>query len=84
MLFSTEPNIVTEDNYLDFLAHTRPILRMLEGIARRSGSSIDTSIFRVVCVDLDRVAHGAVVGDGEVTIFIACEDGNHFIPLREL
>jgi hypothetical protein len=85
MLFTTEPTIVTEDNYLDFLAHTRTILRILGGIARRGGSAIDMSIYRIVCFDLDRIdLGGAVVGDGDVTIYIGCENGNHFIPLREL
>ena len=85
MLFQLEPNIVTEGNYLDFLAHTRAIMRMLSNIARRGGDPIDTSVFRIVCIDLDRVDHGgAVVGEGDVTLYIGCENGNHFIPLHEL
>jgi len=84
LLFQVEPDQVRAGNYLDFRAHSRTIIRLLGNAARRGGEPIDTSLFRVVCVDLDRMEHGDAVGDGDVTFYIARENGNHFVPLREL
>jgi len=84
MLFQVEPTIVTASNFLDFRAHAPAIIRIIANAVRRGADPMDTSIFRLVCVDLDRLEHGDCVGTGDVTLYIAREDGNHFIPLHEV
>jgi len=86
VLFPAGPDKVTRSNFLDFRAHGPTIIRLLTNAARRgSGEApLDTSLFRIICVDLQYVGHGDIVGDGHVTLHVARVNGNHFIPLREL
>ena len=86
VLFPSGPDKVTKANFLDFRAHGPTILRLISNLAsrQRGGRPIDTSVFQIVCVDLQYLGHGDIVGNGLVTLHIAREHGCHFIPLREL
>ena len=83
-LYRVEPTIVTAENFLEFRAHALEIVNLLARAAALDGDPIDTAVFRIICVDLDHLDHGDFVGNGDVTLYIARENGNHFIPLHEL
>ena len=79
--FQVGPNRVTAENYLTFDAHWRDIVILL---------GKDPDDFKITCVDLDFEGNGEVVGildedaiwDRDIaTLYIARENGNHFIPL---
>jgi len=84
LLFQIEPNNVTHNNFLDFRVHGMAIIRLLCNAKRRGAEPVDMSMFRIVCVDLQYLGQGDIIGNGDVTFHIARVHGNHFIPLREM
>ena len=37
--------------------------------------------FQIICVGADFIGHGDVVGDGPIKLYLARQNGNHFVPL---
>ena len=69
---------VTESNYLDLELHWWDVITYL---GQASNRRLDADNFRVVCIDLQYVGHGDVVGTGPETLYIARENATHFVPL---
>ena len=74
------PSHVTEDNFLTLEFHATEIIRLL---GEAVGQRLRPQSFRIVCVDLEYMGHGDVVGEGPVMLHIARENGNHFVPLEK-
>ena len=76
--FKGGPDKVTASNYLTFDVHWRHIVELL---------GRDPNSYKITCVDLDCPGNGEVVGnldetgnEGIVNLYIARENGNHFVP----
>ena len=79
--FKAGPDRVTAGNYLTFHVHWRDIVQLL---------GRDPNAYNITCVDLDFPGNGEVVGNMDVTgnegivhLYIARENGNHFVPLHK-
>ena len=64
---------VTHLSFLELQFHGPAVLREL---------GFDPGNYRLVCVDLDWVNNGGVVGKGAETLYLARERQSHFVPLR--
>ena len=74
--FKVGDDKVTAANYLTFDAHWRDIAQIL---------GREPSSYKITCVDSEFEGHGEVVGSmddlGIISLYIARENGNHFVPL---
>ena len=76
--FPSGPHRVTSSNFLELQHHWRHVVQHL-GTA--SGGVLNPVRFRVVCIDMAFPGNGDVEGDGPMTLHIAREHANHFVPL---
>ena len=79
--FKSGPDKVTAGNYLTFDVHWKGVVELLEK---------DPDDYKITCIDLDFHGHGEVVGnvgdaghEGIISLYIARENGNHFVPLHK-
>ena len=79
--FRDGPNRVTAKNYLTFDAHWRDIVQLLDR---------DPGNYKLTCIDMDFAGQGETVGnfgdvgdEGILNLYIARENGNHFVPLHK-
>ena len=68
--------------YLELQHHWRDVIKLL-GTYRLNGGpiSLNPENFRIVCVDMMFIGSGDVEGDGPISIYIARQNANHFVPL---
>ena len=75
-----EPGLaqVTADNFLTLDLHWESVVDLL---FQNSGRSLRSDAVRIVCVDTQFLGNGDVRGTGGLSLFIARENGNRFVPL---
>ena len=72
-------------NYLELQAHWRSVLEFLGVCAEPRQITLRPENYRIICVDLEHLNElSTVAGDGDHTLYIAREHGNHFVPLGRL
>ena len=72
------PSIATAKNYLDLEFHWADTIRLLGELA---GQPLQPEEFKIICVDIEYLGNGDVVGDGPRVLHIARENADHFIPV---
>lgn len=69
---------VTAANFLTLDLHWEAVVDLLLENAERA---VRHDAVRIVCVDTEFLGNGDVLGNGALSLFIARENGNHFVPL---
>jgi len=71
------PDLIHGD-YLELQHHWRDVIA---GLAHVTGRELMPSSFKIVCVDVMFIGNGDVEGNGATVLYIARQNGNHFVPL---
>eukprot|EP00973_Karenia_brevis_P009060 1226267-Karenia_brevis.AAC.1 len=77
------PDILPGD-YLEFHFHCSDVARLVLGHNLETApATLTASSLHVVCIDMNHIGSGDVVGHGPLMIAVARRTGNDFVPLLE-
>jgi hypothetical protein len=79
------PTRITAGDFLEFEHHWRDIITLLSRYDQSEKPRVTPQTVRIVAVDLNMPGHGDVVGEkGCFPLYIARQNGNHFVPLTRV
>ena len=74
---------VTDSNFLTLAYHWKATVDLLFKYDMSGKPKLTHEQVNIICVDVEYVGNGEVVGTGQLVLHIARVHGNHFIPLNK-